>query len=49
MIKQKETIQQLKTIFPKIKGIEFAILYGSFARDTATANSNIDINTFLLW
>ena len=47
MIKQKETIQQLKTIFPKIKGIEFAILYGSFARDTATANSDIDIQILI--
>ena len=36
-MKQTETIQQLKSIFPKVKGIEFAILYGSFARGTATA------------
>lgn len=46
-MKQTETIQQLKTIFPKIKGIEFAILYGSFARGSATANSDIDIQIFI--
>ena len=42
-MKQTETIQKLKTIFSKIEGIEFAILYGSFARGSATANSDIDI------
>ena len=42
-MKQTETIQKLKTIFSKIEGIEFANLYGSFARGSATANSDIDI------
>jgi hypothetical protein len=46
-MKQTETIQQLKSIFPKVKGIEFAILYGSFARGTATANSDIDIQILI--
>ena len=42
-MKQKETIQQLKSFFNTIKGIELALLYGSFARGTMSVNSDIDI------
>ena len=42
-MKQKETIQQLKSFFNTVKGIDLALLYGSFARGTMSVNSDIDI------
>ena len=42
-MKQKKTIDQLKNIIPTVTGIEVALLYGSFGRQEATPNSDIDI------
>lgn len=42
-MKQLTIIQQLKTLFPQIQGIEIALLYGSFARNERNPNSDIDI------
>lgn len=42
-MKQINIIHQLKTIFPKIKGLEIALLYGSLARNERNPNSDIDI------
>jgi protein tyrosine/serine phosphatase/predicted nucleotidyltransferase len=42
-MKQLKNISQLKSIFPKIKGIKVALLYGSFGRNEASPNSDIDI------
>jgi predicted nucleotidyltransferase len=42
-MKQIKTILQVQKLFPKVKGIDVALLYGSFARKEATPNSDIDI------
>lgn len=42
-MKQLEKLDQLKGIFPNVNGIEVALLYGSFGRNQATPNSDIDI------
>lgn len=40
---QLKKIDQLQKLFPKIKGVDVALLYGSFGRNEATPNSDIDI------
>jgi predicted nucleotidyltransferase len=35
--------EKLKEIFPKIKNIDIALLYGSYARKESTGNSDLDI------
>ena len=42
-MKQIKTIDQLQRMFPKVPGVEVALLYGSFGRKEATPNSDIDI------
>ena len=42
-MKQLKTIEQLKTMFSKVSGIDVALLYGSFGRKEAAPNSDIDI------
>lgn len=42
-MKQLKTIENLKGIFPKVEGIEVALLYGSFGRNQGNPNSDIDI------
>lgn len=42
-MKQLKTIQQLKSFFPITKGIQVALLYGSFGRNEANPNSDIDV------
>ncbi len=40
---QLKKIDQLQKMFPNVKGIDVALLYGSFGRKEATPNSDIDI------
>jgi protein tyrosine/serine phosphatase/predicted nucleotidyltransferase len=40
---QLKKIVQLQKMFPNVKGIDVALLYGSFGRNEATPNSDIDI------
>jgi predicted nucleotidyltransferase len=40
---QLKKIDQLQKMFPNVKGIDVALLYGSFGRNEATPNSDIDI------
>ncbi len=40
---QLKKIDQLQKMFPKVTGIDVALLYGSFGRNEATPNSDIDI------
>lgn len=42
-MKQLKTIDQLQKLFPKVKGVDAALLYGSFGRNKASPNSDIDI------
>lgn len=42
-MKQLQTISQIKQLFPNVKGIDAAFLYGSFGRNEANPNSDIDI------
>lgn len=42
-MEQLNTISRLKKIFSRIPGLDIALLYGSFGRNTATPNSDIDI------
>lgn len=42
-MKQITTIERLKKLLPYIKGIDAAILYGSFGRNEANPNSDVDI------
>lgn len=42
-MKQLNTIASLKNLLPKMKGIDAALLYGSFGRKEATPNSDVDI------
>ncbi|MCC6370202.1 MAG: tyrosine-protein phosphatase [Bacteroidia bacterium] len=42
-MKQRKTIERLKKLFPTVPGLEAAILYGSFGRNEAGPNSDIDI------
>ncbi len=42
-MKQLKTIDQLQKLFPNVTGIDVALLYGSFGRNEATPNSDIDI------
>ncbi len=42
-MKQIQLIVKLKNILPTISGIEVALLFGSFANNEATPNSDIDI------
>ncbi|HTO35842.1 MAG TPA: nucleotidyltransferase domain-containing protein, partial [Flavobacterium sp.] len=42
-MKQLKTIDQLKEIFPKVNGIDVALLYGSYGRNEGNPNSDIDI------
>lgn len=40
---QLKKIDQLQKMFPNVAGIDVALLYGSFGRNEATPNSDIDI------
>lgn len=40
---QLKKIDQLQKMFPNVAGIDVALLYGSFGRNDATPNSDIDI------
>lgn len=40
---QLKSIGQLQKLFPKGQGVDVALLYGSFGRNEATPNSDIDI------
>jgi protein tyrosine/serine phosphatase/predicted nucleotidyltransferase len=40
---QLNKIDQLQKLFPRIKGVDVGLLYGSFGRNEATPNSDIDI------
>lgn len=42
-MKQLKTIDQLQKLFPKVQGVDVALLYGSFGRNEPTPNSDIDI------
>lgn len=42
-MKQLKTIDQLQKLFPDVTGVDVALLYGSFGRNEATPNSDIDI------
>ena len=42
-MKQLNTIASLKNLIPTMKGIEVALLYGSFGRKEATPNSDVDL------
>ncbi len=42
-MKQKKTIELLKQNFHSMEGLKGALLYGSFGRNNATPNSDIDI------
>ena len=42
-MKKLKTIDQLQQLFPKVNGIDVALLYGSFGRNDASPNSDIDI------
>jgi predicted nucleotidyltransferase len=42
-MKQFKTIEIIKSIFPSVKGLQVALLYGSFGRNEANPNSDIDI------
>jgi predicted nucleotidyltransferase len=47
-MKQLSIIQELKkSILPEIKGLGFALLYGSFGRNEGNPNSDIDIQLFV--
>ena len=40
---QIKKIEQLQGMFPKVQAVDVALLYGSFGRNEATPNSDIDI------
>lgn len=42
-MKQLKTIDQLQKLFARVQGVDVALLYGSFGRNEATPNSDIDI------
>lgn len=42
-MKQLKTIEHLKNIIPNVKGLQVALLYGSFGRNEGNSNSDIDI------
>ena len=42
-MKQFKTIEKVKQIIPNVKGVDVALLYGSFGRNDANPNSDIDI------
>lgn len=42
-MKQVKIIDQLQKMFPKVQGIDVALLFGSFGRNEPTPNSDIDI------
>ncbi len=42
-MKQYKTIEKIKQFIPYVKGIDVALLYGSFGRNEANPNSDIDI------
>lgn len=46
-MKQLKTIEQLQKMFPKVSGVEVALLYGSFGRKDPTPNSDIDIQVLV--
>jgi predicted nucleotidyltransferase len=46
-MKQLKNIARLKKIFPIVKGIEVALLYGSFGRNEPSPNSDIDIQVLV--
>ena len=46
-MKQLKTIDQLKELFSILKGIDVALLYGSFGRKDATPNSDIDVQILI--
>jgi len=46
-MKQLKTIYQLQQLFPKVKGVDVALLYGSFGRNDASPNSDIDIQILI--
>ncbi len=46
-MKQLKTIDKLQELFPRVDGIESALLYGSFGRNEATPNSDIDIQVLV--
>lgn len=42
-MKQFKIIEKVKQIIPNVKGIDVALLYGSFGRNEANPNSDIDV------
>ncbi len=42
-----ENLNKLKILFPFIKGIDAAVLYGSYARNDAKVNSDVDIQIII--
>lgn len=42
-MKHLKIIENLKTVFPQIENIDAALLYGSYARNESTGNSDLDI------
>ncbi|QNA46478.1 tyrosine-protein phosphatase [Lacibacter sediminis] len=42
-MKQTDTINQFKDLIPNVAAVEVALLYGSFGRNEATPNSDVDI------
>ncbi|MDD4149194.1 MAG: tyrosine-protein phosphatase [Bacteroidales bacterium] len=46
-MKQKLIIEKMKSLFQKVNGLDAALLYGSFASNTATPNSDLDIKLLI--
>jgi protein tyrosine/serine phosphatase/predicted nucleotidyltransferase len=46
-MKQFKTIEEVQSIFPNVKGLQVALLYGSFGRNEANPNSDIDIQVLV--
>ena len=40
---QYKTIEKIKSLIPSINGVKAALLYGSFGRNEANPNSDIDM------
>lgn len=46
-MKQINIIEKIKSVFPNTKGIQVALLYGSFGRMDANPNSDVDIQILI--
>lgn len=46
-MKQFKTIEKVKQIIPNVKGVDVALLYGSFGRNEANPNSDIDVQILI--